>query len=47
MFTRSGKSILPTKAEGQFVATNKIKALPDFVTKPIKDVIEQFCKLKL
>ena len=45
MFTRSGKSILPKKAEGKFVANNKINSLPEFVTKPIKDVIEQFCKI--
>ena len=45
MFTRSGKSILPTKAEGRFVANNKINSMPEFVLKPIKDVIEQFCKI--
>jgi hypothetical protein len=45
MFTRSGKSILPTKAEGRFVANNKINSMPEFVLKPVKDVIEQFCKI--
>jgi hypothetical protein len=46
MFTRPGKAILPTAAEGRFVASNKIKSMPDFVAKPVKDVIEKFCKLK-
>ena len=45
MLTRSGKSIMPKKAEGDFIANNKINALPEFVMKPVKDVIEKFCKI--
>ena len=45
MFDRPGKSIMPKKAEGSFVANNKINSMPEFVAKPVRDVIEKFCKI--
>ena len=45
MFTRAGKAIMPKQAEGNFIANNKINSMPEFVTKPVKDVIEKFCKI--
>jgi len=45
MFDGPGKAIAPKKAEGRFVANNKINSMPEFVAKPVKDVIEQFCRI--
>ena len=45
MFNRPGKAISPKTAEGRFVANNKINSMPEFVLKPVRDVIEQFCKI--